>query len=351
MEKDVILLWYLMLKIDAKTKVGLMLKYKSEESIYNNLDRIVQNKSISPAIIKKMKEFNLYDAKEFGKWLDNNKIGFITYGRTNYPERFYSLEIPPYAIYYKGNINLLYEENSISIVGSRRPTIYGANMCSRISSFIAKNDRVVVSGLAQGIDSVAHKAALDVDGKSIGVLGCGIDVVYPAGNRQLYERMSEFGLIVTEFQPHSKPLKFHFPMRNRLISAIGEKLVVVEASKKSGSLITADYTLSLGKDIIAVPGRVGEVNSEGCNKLIRDGAASITEMEDLELFLGINKKKEAKSTTKNDLLKIIDREPLHLDDIIESINVDRKTLFRLLFEMQNTKEIICLPGNFYAKLT
>lgn len=147
-------------------------------------------------------------------------------------------------------------------------------------------------------------------------------------------------------------MSYNFPRRNRIISGISDKVIVVEATKKSGTLITVDYALSIGKEIMAVPGPVINGNSEGCNKLIRDGAKPFTGMEDLYDFFNI--KKDIKEKNENNgykeyLLKVIDNEPKHLDDIIESVNVDRKVLFELLFEMQNRNEIICLPGNYYAK--
>ncbi|MDZ5016875.1 DNA-protecting protein DprA, partial [Clostridium perfringens] len=145
---------------------------------------------------------------------------------------------------------------------------------------------------------------------------------------------------------------YNFPRRNRIISGISEKLIVIEATKKSGSLITVDFALSIGKEIMAIPGPVLNGNSEGCNKLIRDGAKPFTEMDDLYDFFDINKEKDRKMEVneyKISLLKVINDEPKHLDDIIKTVNVDRKVLFELLFEMQNRNEIICLPGNYYAK--
>lgn len=352
MEKDIILLWYLMLSIDAETKVKMLIKYNSEENIYNNLDEILLNQNISIKIRNKFKEYNLNDAKELLIKLKEKSIGFITFNNLMYPDEFRQLSIPPYGFYYKGNINLLTRRRG-SIVGSRKPSFYGLDMCSRISTYMAKLDIVIVSGLAQGIDSIAHKAALDAGGGSIGILGCGIEVVYPSGNRLLYNRMAYEGLIISEFQPFDKPLKFHFPMRNRLISALGEALVVVEASLRSGSLITANESLNLGKDIIAVPGRVGESNFEGCNQLIKDGACMFISTEDIDLTFKIDRKvvdRRKNDTEKDSILEVLNNETIHLDDIVERVNIDRESIFRLLFEMQNTKEIICLPGNFYAKL-
>lgn len=351
MEKDIILLWYLMLNIKSEIKLDLLKQYKTEKNIYNNLKDILNNEELSITNRRKFAEVDLVDAQEFYDYLKSKKIGFVTFNQENYPNSFLVLQYPPYGFYYKGDISILRMKKA-SLVGSRKPSFYGLDTCSRISSFLAKNDVCIVSGLAQGVDSIAHKSALDAGGKSIGVLGCGIEVVYPAGNREIYERMSKQGLIISEFQPFDKPLKHHFPMRNRLISALGYALIVCEATVKSGSLITANHALDIGKPIIAVPGKVDDENFRGCNELIRDGSYIYTCLDDVRVLFGIRDSvnNSTSSCSKNLLMNIIGSEPIHIDDIIKAVNVDRESMFRLLFEMQNTKEIICLPGNFYAKL-
>lgn len=241
----------------------------------------------------------------------------------------------------------------IAVIGARKYSGYGAQVTKVISKELSENNFTVVSGLAVGIDSIAQRNAIDYPGKTIGVLGCGIDIIYPKSNKLLYEDiLKNNGLIISEFLPNTPPMAYNFPRRNRIISGISKKLIIIEATNKSGSLITVNYALELGMDVMAVPGPVFNGNSEGCNKLIRDGAKPFTEMVDLYDFLSIikeNNKNREKNTCKSVVLSIINSEPIHLDDIIESVNVDRKVLFELLFEMQNRNEIICLPGNYYAK--
>lgn len=241
----------------------------------------------------------------------------------------------------------------IAVIGARKCSSYGAEVAKIIGKEISENNFTVVSGLAIGIDSIAQKSAINYIGRTIGVLGCGIDVIYPKNNKILYEDiLRNDGLIISEFLPGTPPAAYNFPRRNRIISGISSKLIIIEANVKSGSLITVNYALDLGMDIMAIPGPVFNGNSEGCNKLIRDGAKPFTEIEDLYDFLSIIKEKyknEVENTYKLTILNVINNEPIHLDDIIESVNVDRKVLFELLFEMQNRNEIICLPGNYYAK--
>jgi DNA processing protein len=152
---------------------------------------------------------------------------------------------------------------------------------------------VVVSGLALGIDGVAHEAALDADGGTIAVLGCGIDVLYPREHRRLYDRVAAQGLLLSEFTPGEPPLRYHFPRRNRIIAALAQGVLVVEASRRSGSLITVDQATDLGRDVLAVPGPIGRESSAGTNELIRDGAAVVLGVDDIMDALGMSGPKGA----------------------------------------------------------
>lgn len=339
-------LWFILINISNENKINLLNKYNNESNIRKNKNNIDILNSI------KINEINEEKINEFENYIKNNGIGYITINSIEYPSDLHHYKLgKPYVIFYKGNLNLL-KNKSVSIIGSRKCTSYGAEVAKIIGNEVSKYGYTVVSGLAMGIDSIAQRSALKNEGKTIGVLGCGVDVVYPKSNKYLYEEiLKNDGLIISEFLPGTKPYKQNFPMRNRIISGISKYLIVVEASDRSGSLITVNSALCLGRHIMAVPGPITNGNSEGCNKLIRDGATPLTEMEDLYLFLDINKesRKGQNNTNKAIILNIINNEPKHLDDIIDCVNVDRKVLFELLFEMQNANEIICLPGNYYAK--
>lgn len=339
-------IWFILLQLSNDKKIKLIRKYSNEENIRKN-----------SCIIKELKDANINEVteekiKKFQEYININNIGYITINSKEYPEKLNHLSDPPYVIFYKGNLELLKGE-LIAVIGARKYSGYGAQVTKVISKELSENNFTVVSGLAAGIDSIAQRSVIDYPGKTIGVLGCGIDIIYPKSNRLLYEDiLKNHGLIISEFLPNTPPMAYNFPRRNRIISGISKKLIIIEATDKSGSLITVNYALELGMDVMAVPGPVFNGNSEGCNKLIRDGAKPFTEMVDLYDFLSIikeNNKKREKNTCKSIVLSIINSEPIHLDDIIESVNVDRKVLFELLFEMQNRNEIICLPGNYYAK--
>jgi DNA processing protein len=190
---------------------------------------------------------------------------------------------PPPVVFALGRLDLL-AGPGVAIVGSRRPTSYGREACRLAASSAAAAGLVVVSGMARGLDAIAHQMALDAGGTSIGVLGNGLGVVYPAANRRLYERMAAGGLLISEFVPGERPHAGSFPRRNRLIAALARVTLVVEAAFDSGALITANRALDQGRDVMAVPGPITSRVSDGTNRLIRDGAAPWLEPDDLLAF-------------------------------------------------------------------
>jgi DNA processing protein len=200
-----------------------------------------------------------------------------------FPAALRQIPEPPPVLFAQGRLELL-DQPAIAIVGSRDHTAYGAEACRLIASHAAAAGLVVVSGMARGLDAVAHAAALEVGGATIGVLGNGLGVVYPAANRELYDRVAALGLLLTEFPPGERPSAGSFPRRNRLISGLARLTIVVEAAIGSGAIITADAALQQGRDVAAVPGPITSRTSMACNRLIRDGATPITELADLHAF-------------------------------------------------------------------
>jgi DNA processing protein len=198
----------------------------------------------------------------------------------NYPDRFRHLADPPPLLFLAGDAGLI-DRPAVAIVGSRDHTTYGAEVCRTLAGEMAAAGIVVVSGMARGLDAIAHISALEARGGTIGVLGNGLGVVYPAANRDLYDRVRDQGLLLTEFPPGERPSVHTFPRRNRLISGLARVTVVVEAAVGSGALITAECALDQGKDVLAVPGNVTSHTSSGTNRLIRDGAAPVLEVGDV----------------------------------------------------------------------
>lgn len=346
-------LWFILMNISNYEKVKLIKKYNNEENIYNNIDNIINKNKINKIFINQFKHRDIYKEESFKEFLYKSDIKYVTLSSKLYPEKLKNINNPPYMLFYKGNLSLV-NEKMIAVIGARKNTLYGEQVAKMIANELFEVSYGVVSGVAAGIDSIAHNQILKRGGKTIGVLGCGIDIVYPRFNTKLYEQISQNGLLISEFLPGTKPLSYNFPRRNRIISGLSnEGIIVVEASKKSGSLITVDYAHEQNKNILAVPGPIFNETSEGCNSLIYEGCTPFLGKQDLYDFLNIikkDKKNSTKNNIKENLLKKIGREPIHIDKIIRSVNIDRTALFELLFEMQNENEIICLPGNYYVKI-
>ena len=201
-------------------------------------------------------------------------------GEPAFPARLAEIPDPPTLLFAQGDLSLL-DRPAVGVVGSRQHTAYGAEACRRVVGDAVGMGLVVVSGMARGLDAVAHAHALDLGGGTVGVLGNGLGVVYPAANRELYARVEAHGLLLTEFAPGERPQVHTFPRRNRLISGLSAATVVVEAGLGSGAIITADCALEQGRDVLAVPGPITSEASAGTNRLIRDGAAPYLEAADL----------------------------------------------------------------------
>lgn len=198
-------------------------------------------------------------------------LGWVTAGELHYPPHLKFLPAMPRRLYYRGR--LPGTEPAVAIVGSRRCTAYGREQAAYFAEVFAAHGVAVISGMAAGIDAAAQSAALDAGGLSFGVLGCGADVCYPPSEKELYLRLASSGGLLSEFEPGSDPISWHFPIRNRVISGLSDAVLVIEARPRSGSLITANFALEQGRTVYALPGRVTDAYSEGCNELIAQGAS------------------------------------------------------------------------------
>ena len=213
-------------------------------------------------------------------------VEVITPGMPAYPARLKELPDFPKTLYCIGNVKLL-ENGGVSIVGSRKTNAYGRGAAVRFAHSIAEAGVTVVSGMARGIDTCAHRGALDVCGDTVAVLGCGVDVCYPAENAELKREIEAKGLIVSEYPPGRKPERYHFPQRNRIISGLSELTLVIQAGNASGALITAELAAGQGREVCAVPGNVDNVYCVGSNKLIQEGACAVLNPGDVLELLGV----------------------------------------------------------------
>lgn len=264
--------------------------FGSVEAIYRaDVEEYTDAKSelphLTPLFLNRLAEKELNEAKEILAYCQNEGVGILTPDREEYPSAFSAMPDQPIALYYRGTPIPMDDRLAITVIGTRNMTEYGSHMAYTMAYDMARADVVVVSGMAKGIDGMAHRGALDAGGYTIAVLGCGIDRAYPSEHLSLMQDIARQGLVMTEYRPFTPPSGKNFPIRNRIMSALGEYAVVVEAPAKSGALITAKKTLSQGRDVFAVPGKVGELNSEGVHELFRAGAKVAASATDILLAL------------------------------------------------------------------
>lgn len=264
------------------------------------------------AIMDSRQSWQLEREAEF---LEKEQIFLISMEEKDFPEKLVQISDGPYAFFYKGK--LPGTQGTAAIVGTRQCSSYGKSMALNLAESLASCGIQIISGMAAGIDSFGHWGAIHAGGSTFAVLGCGVNVCYPKGAFELYERILENGGIISEYMPGTPPAPGLFPLRNRIISALSDYVIVVEARKRSGSLITADYALEQGKDIYAVPGRVDDALSQGCNQLISQGAGIILSPQELLSDLNLCWKKDGrgredkKNTLEKDELLVYSCLDLH----------------------------------------
>lgn len=256
-------------------------------------------------------------------------IHFVCLGMPSYPERLARIPDAPYGLYFRGKLP---EEGrpAIAIIGARSCSEYGKRMAQHFGSALAMAGIQVISGMARGIDGLSQDAALHAGGYSLGVLGCGVDICYPAENRELYEKLCETGGICSEYPPGTAPRNCLFPPRNRIISGLSDAVLVIEAKNRSGTLITVDMALEQGKEVYALPGRITDALSEGCNRLLQQGANVVISVEDMirgltgQTGFGGMDKTELLSDIQKALLRNLDDAPKSLETIKELMLLNEK---------------------------
>ncbi len=279
----------------------------------------------------------------------------IVLGDETYPLLLREIVDPPLALHFRGDVSLL-ARPSLAIVGSRRASPYGINVTAHLARQIASVGIAIVSGGARGIDAAAHHAALEANGATIAVLGTGIDVVYPTSNRRLFQRIEERGLIVSEFPPGAPPKAEHFPMRNRVISGLTRGTVIVEATSKSGSLITARMAAEQGRDVFAVPGSIFSAGSEGTHRLVQYGAKLVHDANDvLEEFPGglrvaQREAAEPESPLKEVLAALSMEDGEHVDNVAAKVGRTPALVAESLLQLELEGWIKALPGARYVRV-
>ncbi|WP_418790262.1 DNA-processing protein DprA [Phosphitispora sp. TUW77] len=311
------------------------------------------------SLLDKRKELN--PESEVQKLADRG-IGLVFIDEPEYPRILKSIYDPPKVLYVRGKKNIL-NEQMFAVVGSRRATHYGLTAARAIAGELSRVGLGIVSGMARGIDSAAHRGALDSGGVTIAVLGCGVDVVYPRENRNIMEEIIEKGAVISEFPPGTSPVAGNFPQRNRLISGLSCGVLVIEAAEKSGSLITVNFALEQGREVFAVPGQVTNKLNRGCHQLIRQGACLVENAGDILEELGLIG--TDKTLPKHDICcirgniyltdeekrvyNIISDDPISSETIICKTGIRPSDVISMLLVMELKGLVKQLPGQRYVR--
>jgi DNA processing protein len=339
---------------DVKLK-NLLKNFKSPEAIFEaSLKDLIEVAGIEQDLALAIKSYRQSDETrkkiEVGQRLNIKTISFLD---ENYPKNLTTINDFPSVLFVRGEIKNE-DSKALAIIGTRSATDYGKQIAEKFAYELASYGITIVSGLARGIDTIAHKGAIKGKGRTIAVLGCGIDIYYPPENRNLYSEIAENGAVLTEFNFGTPPLAHHFPQRNRLISGLAIAVLAVEARSKSGVLNTVEWAANQGRDVYAVPGDIRSKTSEGTNQLIKDGAKPVSSIQDILEELGIAAKKEEKreipvSEIEKKLLETIALEPLYVDKIAELTNMDIPSLLTTLLELEIKGLVKQLPGKRFVK--
>ena len=333
-----------------------------EKVLKASKEELAELPDIGPVVASNIKNKVSWDkVEEQLRLIQKNQVQIVTFRDENYPENLLSIYDPPPFLFFKGKIKEE-DRNAVAIVGCRSASLYGKRITERIGRELSQRGITIVSGLARGIDSIGHLSALKENGRTLAVFGSGLDVIYPRENRKLTEQIISSGAILSEFPLGTKPEAPNFPRRNRLISGLSLGVVIVEAGTKSGALLTAHCALEQNREVFAIPGNLGSKNSEGTNKLIKQGAKLVTSVEDILEELQITTKSgESLSSvlTEEDLshlsemeksiLKLISDEPYHIDKIASQASVGVWQALSSLLSLELKGLVKQLSGKMFVR--
>ncbi len=284
-------------------------------------------------------------------------IRFIAYTDEEYPERLRHIYGRPAGLYVKGRLP---DDGrpSAAIIGARAASSYGLQIAQMLGASLSRAGVQIISGMALGVDGAGHEGALMEDGDTYALLGSGVDVCYPRTHLNMYLQIPRRGGVISEFPLGSRALKAHFPMRNRLISGLSDVIIVVEARERSGSLITAELALEQGREVMAVPGRVTEDLSRGCNQLIRQGAGIVTSPDDILEYFQIKREKMLRLPKKNEnalakkekiVYSLLDLQPKFIDQVVEESGLPLGECMTILLELELKGYVMQPTGHYYVK--
>ncbi len=285
-------------------------------------------------------------------------VDVLTWDDPRYPERLKAISDPPPVLYFRGELRPE-DDFAVAVVGTRDISNYGRDAARTIAAGLAESGVTVVSGLARGVDCVAHRAALDAGGRTIAVLGSGVDIIYPWENRKLALDLIERGVLMSEYPLGTQPEASNFPPRNRIVSGLSRGVVVIEAGERSGALITARFAADQGRDVFAVPGSIFARNSQGVNRLIRDGATPVTSINDILEALNLRavetyvaaKTLFPMDETEASLLSRLSDEPVHVDDLSRATDLPIATVTSTLALMELKGLVRAAGGMTYYRVS
>lgn len=361
MERLCWLAWAKVLPAGGQHIINLATRFGSAQKAWNAGERAVallprEGRRTFDGVVARMRAT---DPVKEAELLEQSGTKFLTWADEAYPDYLRHIFNPPAVLYYLGD-GLGDVDPAVALVGSRRATYYGRDMAHRLGKELAEAGITVVSGMARGIDTAAHRGALDGGGRTIAVLGSGLDVVYPRENTKLMREIAAHGTVISEFPLGSMPEGWHFPVRNRIISGLSRGTVVIEAAERSGALITAELALEQGRDVMAVPGNVTSPVSCGPNRLIKQGARLVESSDDVLDEIGLTRLFEPAAggsgpgmkldPEEERVLKLIEAEPLALDLIIQDAGLPSARVASVLAFLEVKGFVRRLPGGRYYKV-
>jgi len=334
---------------------------KPENILKAPAEKLIAVSGIGEKIAQQITSFKKEDLDKELALAKKLGLKIITQDDADYPENLKNIYDPPIVLYVKGELK---EEDklSLAIVGSRRASFYGLSSAEKFAYALAEKGFTIVSGMARGIDTYAHKGALKANGRTIAVMGSGFSHLYPPENKKLAEGIANNGAVISEFPCEVRPLPQNFPQRNRVISGLSLGVLVVEAARNSGALITADFGLEQGRDVFALPGKVDSQTSFGTNGLIKQGAKLVSCVEDILEEFNLPeeqaKKDKVEKTDKSDavdgkegrIYDLISSQSVHLDELLEKTNLDIPQISDILLKLQLKKLIKQLPGKQFVRV-
>lgn len=358
-DDELLCLWYGTISRMVHTqKIEIAMRFGGLRGLWNASERALSECLTSIQLAAVMEKRSEQAVLDYRKRLADANVSYVYPGSEFYPDKLYEIPDPPLLLFACGDISLLKKMTpALAVVGARKASVYGRNMADRIASDAAAAGVTIVSGMALGIDGASHRAALTVGGKTVAVLGSGINVPYPRENYDIYRKITAGGgIVLSESGLDVRPDAFRFPYRNRIISGISDGVLVVEAQEKSGSLITADQALEQGRDVYAVPGRITDPGSTGCNNLIKMGAMCVTSSADILSELGVEKNIESSLSKKllapaeKKVYSCVRLESRHIDDICLDAGIEVSEAAQILFELEQKKLVKQLVRNYYSRV-